>query len=116
MFKFFKKTPLYIIHLSQETGVPPIPVYDKKIVIGRSANHVLAIPDNSISRNHVEIVYSGGVITIKDMGTSNGTKINEQQIPAHLPVEYHSGQVLTLGHCAVGIIFEFPGEGGAKAE
>lgn len=110
MFKFFKKSPLYIIYLSEETGVPPIPVYDKKIIIGRSANHVLAIPDNSISRNHVEVVFSNGVITVMDMETTNGTKINEQPIPANLPVEYHNGQVLTLGHCNVGIIFELPEE------
>jgi pSer/pThr/pTyr-binding forkhead associated (FHA) protein len=108
MLKFFKKPILYSIHLSEETGVPPIPVYDKKIIIGRSANHVLAIPDASISRNHVEIVYSSGAITIMDMGTSNGTKINEQPIPANLPVEYHVGQVLTLGRCNIGIIFVFP--------
>jgi S-DNA-T family DNA segregation ATPase FtsK/SpoIIIE len=110
MFKFFKKSPLYIIHLSEETGVPPIPVYDKKIIIGRSANHVLAIPDQSISRNHVEIIFSNGVITIMDMGTSNGTKLNDQQIPANLPVDYHIGQILTLGHCSVAITFEFPEE------
>jgi S-DNA-T family DNA segregation ATPase FtsK/SpoIIIE len=110
MFKFFKKSPYYIIHLSQETGVPPIPVFDKKIIMGRSANHVLAIPDNSISRNHVEVIFNSGVITIMDMGTSNGTKLNDQQIPANLPVEYHEGQVLTLGHCSVGIIFEIPKE------
>ena len=108
MLKFFKKSFLYLIHLSEETGVPPIPVYDKKIIIGRSTNHVLAIPDHSISRNHAEIVYSNGVITIMDMATSNGTKINEQTIPPNMPVEYHVGQVLTLGNCPVGIIFEFP--------
>jgi pSer/pThr/pTyr-binding forkhead associated (FHA) protein len=108
MLKLFSKSPLYTIHLSEETGVPPIPVYDKKIIIGRSANHVLAIPDNSISRNHVEIVYNHGVLTVMDMGSSNGTKINEHQIPANLVVEYHVGQVLTLGHCTVEIIFEFP--------
>jgi hypothetical protein len=59
-------------------------------------------------------VFGGGVITIKDMGTSNGTKINEQPIPANLPVEYHIGQILTLGLCPVSITFEFPSE--EKAE
>lgn len=105
MFSLFKKKPLYTIYLSQETGVPPIPVFDKKIIIGRSAQHQLAIPDNSISRNHLEVQFREKKIFIKDMGTSNGTKINEQNIPPQLEVEYYPGQIIILGKCSIQITF-----------
>lgn len=106
MFSFLKKKPLYVIHLSEDTGVPPIPVYENKVTIGRGTQHVLAIPDNSISRNHLEVNFNKGVIFITDLGTSNGTKINEEPLPANVPVPYKEGQVLRLGQSKIRILFE----------
>lgn len=106
MLDFFKKKPYFIIKLNEDSGVPPIPVYQKKIVIGRGVNHVLSIPDNSISRNHVEVEYKDGVILITDLATSNGTKINGEPIPGRMPVAYQPTQVLMLGQSQVLIQFE----------
>jgi S-DNA-T family DNA segregation ATPase FtsK/SpoIIIE len=106
MLNLFQKKPNFIILLSEDTGVPPIPVYEKKIIIGRGTNHVLAIPDNSISRNHVEVVFREGVITVTDLGTSNGTKIDGELLPGNVPVPYREGQMLTLGQSEVAIRFE----------
>ena len=107
MFRFFKKKPYFIIKLSDESGVPPIPVYEKKIVIGRGVNHVLSIPDNSISRNHVEIEFREGNIYVTDLATANGTKLDGESIPVSTPVPYHPEQTLVLGQSQVFIQFEF---------
>jgi pSer/pThr/pTyr-binding forkhead associated (FHA) protein len=107
MFSFLQKKPNFIIRLTDDTGVPPIPVYDKKIIIGRGNNHVLAIPDASISRNHVEITFRDGEILVTDLGTSNGTKLDGHPIPPSIPVPYSEGQVLQLGQSEVSIRFEF---------
>lgn len=114
MLSLFKKKPYYIIKLSEESGVPPIPVYQKKIVIGRGVNHVLSIPDNSISRNHVEVEYKDGVILITDLSTSNGTKINGENIPGRMPVAYQPTQVVMLGQSQVLIQFELLPKENAK--
>jgi len=106
MLKLFKKKPYFIIKLNEDAGVPPIPVYQKKIIIGRGVNHVLSIPDNSISRNHVEVEYKDGAILITDLATSNGTKIDGEPIPVSLPVHYQPFQVLVLGQSKVSIQFE----------
>lgn len=106
MFNLFKKDPFFIIKLNEDTGVPPIPVYDKKIIIGRGTNHVLAIPDNSISRNHVEVTFKDGEILITDLGTSNGTRIDGEAIPPNVPMPYEEGRVLILGQCELAIRFE----------
>lgn len=106
MFNFFKKKPKYYIHLEGDSEVPPIAIYDKKVVIGRGSNHVLVLPDNSISRNHLEISYSDGKIQIIDLGTSNGTKLDGHLIPANIPVSYTEGQALVLGQSALIIKIE----------
>lgn len=106
MFNFLQKKPLFIIHLNEEAGVPPIPVYEKKIIIGRSGNHVLAIPDNSISRNHIEVNYRGGSLFITDLGTSNGTKVEGVVIDPNVPILYNEPQIIVLGQSEVKIYFE----------
>ncbi len=102
----FKRNPNCIIHLSTETGAPPIPVYDKKFIIGRKATHVVAIPDNSISRDHIEVQVTDSEVLIKDLGTSNGTKIDGQTIASQVPIPYTEGQMITLGHSTIGIVIE----------
>lgn len=106
MFNLFKKKPYFIIHLNEEAGVPPIPVYEKKIIIGRGSNHVLAIPDNSISRNHIEVNFKEGALFITDLGTSNGTKIEGQAIAPNSPTLYLESQTVILGQSEIKIQFE----------
>lgn len=106
MFSFWHKKPNFVIRLAEGTGVPPIPVYEKKIIIGRGTNHVLAIPDSSISRNHVEVIFRDGEILITDLGTSNGTKLDGELIPSNIPVPYKEGQTMILGQSEVLIKFE----------
>ncbi len=106
MLSLFKKKPYFFIRLNDDAGVPPIPVYDKKIIIGRGMNHVLSIPDNSISRNHVQVEFRDGVLLITDLATSNGTKIDGEIIPGSMPVPYHPSQIVVLGQSQVSIQFE----------
>ncbi|WP_372367209.1 FHA domain-containing protein [Candidatus Uabimicrobium sp. HlEnr_7] len=52
---------------------------NKTFVIGRTAD--INIPgDNRISRQHTKITLDNGVCILEDLGSSNGTKINEQKI------------------------------------
>ncbi|MEI6079134.1 MAG: FHA domain-containing protein [bacterium] len=53
--------------------------YRKSIVVGRTKDFWLS--DSSVSREHAEIsVYGSGVFKIKDLGSQNGTFINELRI------------------------------------
>ncbi|MEI6093689.1 MAG: FHA domain-containing protein [bacterium] len=53
--------------------------YKKSIIIGRTKD--LWIPDTSVSREHAEIsLYGDGVFKIKDLGSQNGTFVNDQRI------------------------------------
>lgn len=49
-------------------------------IIGRSEECGLRIPLADVSRKHCEIAVAGGKITVKDLGSANGTFVNDKQI------------------------------------
>jgi len=62
--------------------------------VGRAAGNDIRIQDASMSGSHAEILVQGGVIMIKDLGSTNGIFINGS------PVKYgelRPGQSLRLG-------------------
>ena len=63
-------------------------------VIGRGREATLTLPHPLVSRRHCEIVESNGNLIVRDMGSLNGTFINNQRITeAPLP----PGELLTIG-------------------
>ena len=56
------------------------------VTIGRSANNDIHIPEQHVSRQHAVITYRDGVFMITDMGSANGTFVNDQQITEPFPL------------------------------
>ena len=102
----FKRNPLLIVHLNSDTGIPPIPVFEKRFAIGRKPTHLVSIPDNSVSRDHAEVIFQDGQVFILDMGTSNGTTIEGQRIPNNIPTPYHQGKLINLGKSNIYLTIE----------
>lgn len=48
--------------------------------IGRAADNVLCLPDSAVSRNHAVVVRTPTDFVIRDLGSRNGTRLNEQSI------------------------------------
>lgn len=62
--------------------------------LGRAFNNDFKIEDPSVSGSHVRIVVDGDIITVKDLGSTNGTFINLSQIREGY---MQPGQLLRLG-------------------
>jgi len=54
--------------------------------IGREGSDLTISGDQHVSRNHARITFENGVFYIEDMGSSNGTFINDARITAHRPM------------------------------
>lgn len=54
---------------------------------GRSADNRVAIPNSQASRHHAEIRLENGQPVIYDLGSSNGTKVNNERISQPRPLE-----------------------------
>ncbi|MBL7715390.1 MAG: GGDEF domain-containing protein [Bdellovibrionales bacterium] len=66
--------------------------------IGRDPAVEISVADPSISRKHVIINKKDGEIVITDLGSSNGTFINEKKIEANNPTQLHKEDMLRTGN------------------
>jgi two-component system cell cycle response regulator len=55
-------------------------IEDPTVIIGRNAGHPIMIQDPSVSRNHVKLTKQGEEIWAEDLGSSNGTFVNDAKI------------------------------------
>jgi pSer/pThr/pTyr-binding forkhead associated (FHA) protein len=53
---------------------------EKKYHVGRGAGNEFYLPDYHASRVHAEIAWNGEAYVVKDLGSSNGTFVNGEQI------------------------------------
>jgi hypothetical protein len=64
-------------------------------VIGRGTDADIRLPDTGVSRKHVDVVLEGGVATVEDLGSTNGTLVNGRRI-SRQPLA--DGDVIRIGH------------------
>jgi diguanylate cyclase (GGDEF)-like protein len=69
-------------------------------LLGRSASTAIQIDQESVSRNHAQILNSGGSVVLRDLGSTNGTYVNDQRIEQHA---LRDGDFITIGRT----IFKF---------
>lgn len=66
-------------------------------LLGRSVNCDSILEDREVSSRHALISWSDGQWFIRDLGSTNGTKVNERLIPVQDFVALHQGDTATLG-------------------
>ena len=64
-------------------------------VIGRGADVDIAVDDTAVSRRHAAVTRAGDVVTLEDLGSSNGTTVNGGRI--HGRVTLAVGDVVGVG-------------------
>ena len=78
-------------------------------VIGRSSKADIQVDQESISRNHAKLTNSGGQISIRDMGSTNGTFVNDEMVQSDF--QLRNGDLVKIGRT----IFKFIGGGNIEA-
>jgi len=58
-----------------------------RITIGRSSVNHVQIPDGSVSRQHTEIVREGDTWWVVDLGSQNGTRVNDERVEGRMQME-----------------------------
>ncbi len=75
--------------------------------IGRKAD--ITIEDVSVSRQHAKVTLDGAQVFIEDLGSTNGTKVNDEAVGAGVRTELSNKDVVTLGGEAK-LTLSLPGE------
>jgi diguanylate cyclase (GGDEF)-like protein len=80
----------------------------EKMVIGRGSGAEIPILDRSLSREHAQVLKSvSGRFYIKDLGSTNGTYLNERKLTPHRAAVVKDGDFLKVGN----VIFKFVAKG-----
>jgi len=76
-----------------------------EIIIGRDPAVDLPISSPAVSRRHARLTRDGGHYALEDLGSSNGTFVNEEKLTGRRPLK--SGDQIRLGQ-AITMVFEVP--------
>ncbi len=89
---------------------------DKDLTIGRSTEGQTIVPDidlssydayeAGVSRLHASLTISKQEISVKDLDSANGTRLNGQKITAHAEHSIQHGDILTLGKLKIQILIK----------
>jgi len=66
--------------LVPENGDAPIPILRDVTVVGRREYCDVVIPHHSLSKRHCVLVKTDGLLVIRDLATTNGTKVKGQKV------------------------------------
>ncbi len=70
-----------LAQLIPESGAPPITLEAAINVLGRSSRLCdVVLNDSSISKMHCMLVKTDGLIYLRDLGSTNGTRVNGQRV------------------------------------
>jgi len=78
--------------------------------IGREGDVLLA--DARASRRHAQITSLEGVLSLEDLGSTNGTKVNGQPLSVGSKVTLNGGETLSFG--GIELKLSMPGSGGGN--
>lgn len=72
---------------------------DHYSTVGRNADNTIAIDDGFVSGSHAELVFDGGGWWLQDLGSTNGTLLNNQ--PVRSRVRLSNGDIIQFGRVRV---------------
>jgi hypothetical protein len=82
------------LRVHEDGGVRAIPIDKELLTIGRLSECDVVVPDSGASRRHAQIRTVGGVSTLTDLGSTNGTKVNGRDVQS---AALEDGDTITVG-------------------
>jgi DNA-binding winged helix-turn-helix (wHTH) protein len=76
----------------------PLALFEGENVIGRAPACALCVDDASVSRRHAQVTVEDGVARVADLGSTNGTFVND--VPVSGPVPLADSDVVRVGEVA----------------
>jgi predicted component of type VI protein secretion system len=87
-----------LVMVSSDGSSRPLPEMSLPISIGRGDDCKLRIPLAAVSRHHCELFDDDDELSVKDLGSSNGTYVNKERVKTR---ELVPGDLLSVG----GVVF-----------
>lgn len=75
----------------------PLPDGDTLITLGRASNNDIVCRDEAASRHHAELRVKDGQLAVRDLGSTNGTRVNGTELPARSWQGLEAGHTIRIG-------------------
>lgn len=81
--------------LQNGQAVQTVPIEGDTFRIGRAPTNHLSVPDETVSWNHAQLWVEGATLWVRDLGSRNGTFVNEDNLRSPRPLK--DGDVVRVG-------------------
>ena len=72
--------PMRVAIRMADGGGSPILIRKPLTTVGRSSDNDIVLADGDVSRHHARFEYNAGTLSIHDLGSTNGTRVNGRKI------------------------------------
>lgn len=87
----------WLIGQSQSVRDQSFHVGQRTVTVGRGMGNFIQIKDENASRKHAQLDGSAQGMTIMDMGSSNGTRVDGHDLESNSPYELGEGNEIEIG-------------------
>ena len=81
-----------------DIGTTRHPILRSRTIIGRGSDADITVPDDGISRKHVEILWDGKRAQVKDLGSTNGSELDGKRVNT---APLGPGSVISIGRTQI---------------
>jgi sigma-B regulation protein RsbU (phosphoserine phosphatase) len=84
------------------------PLDGDKMILGRLFESNICLSGQAVSRQHAQVLRRDGAFLIEDLGSSNGTYLNGNRLPANEPAPFGDRDTLQIGPYVFALRFSAP--------
>jgi len=109
-----EKKPVPKITVSfQGVVVQEMPLTQERTAIGRRPYNAVVMDDPTVSGEHAVFLLADGGVTLEDLGSTNGTRLNGQAVQQRQPL--HNGDIVEIGGYQIRFVHAGAGNGMASS-
>ncbi len=84
-------------------------IQDHQVIVGRDPRVDIVLPDEQayVSGRHFQIQRAGDGYTLADLGSTNGTRINNMPLPPNQPTPIRDNDIIRIGKDEYGVSISF---------
>src|SRR5215213_3763665 len=79
---------------------------DDVVTIGRVSDNAIQIEDASVSSHHAELSLRDGTYILKDLGSTNGTRLNGEPVEPEVEMRLTPGDRILFGSISIRYLTE----------
>ena len=96
---------VHFVIVSPATQKRSVPVR-MPLLVGRADEAKFRIQQDSVSRRHCEFFIEDDAVFVRDLGSTNGTLLDDEEIPANTPTRVPPGAVVRVGSVAFRVDYQ----------